>query len=153
MPRALALALALVTTVAARPTAAEAPAEACALVSKAEVAQIVGAAVDDPESRPGASSADVTFTQCTWASGFKSIGLGVRISKKGDSEPAYARQTMIDSGMKVEDVPGLGDTAFWTGMQLQAYRGKTHQVVVTVMGFDKAKERAVELARKALSKL
>jgi hypothetical protein len=131
--------------------------DACALVTTADVQQAVGAPVGDPERRPAASSADVTFTNCSWPSpdGFKSLGVGLRLSKKGDGDPAYARQTMAGSGMTVEDVAGLGDVAFWTvGMnQLQVFRGKHTQLTVTVLGFGQPKDVAIAVARKALEKL
>ncbi len=62
---------------------------------------------------------------------------------------------MIDSGMKVEDVTGVGDAAFWTlGMnQLQTFKGTNIQAVISVFGFEKPKEKAIEVAKKTLEKL
>lgn len=133
---------------------AQAPTDACALLTREEVQQIVGVPLAAPEKRPGASSADVTFTQCAFASedGMKSLTLGYRVSKKPDGGAPVARQAMVDAGMKVEDVAGLGDAAFWTGMQLQAFRGTNVQFVVSTFGFDGAKDKAIAVARKALAK-
>ena len=131
--------------------------DACALLTKAEVEAIAGRPMSKGAPPPAVppASADVTFTQCSWptADGDNPIGLAVRISKKGDSAPGYARQTAIDSGFKVEDVSGLGDLAFWNGIQLQVFRGKDLQLVVNVMGHRDAKEKAIQVARKALAKL
>ena len=152
---ALATSLALLlAAVGASPVAA---ADACALITKAEMEAIAGqpmSAGAPPPATPPASP-DVTFTQCSWptADGDSPIGIGVRISKKGDSAPQYARQVAVDSGFKVEDVSGLGDVAFWTGIQLQVFRGKDLQLVVNVMGHRDAKEKAIQVARKALAKL
>ncbi|HET8647128.1 MAG TPA: hypothetical protein VFO85_16645 [Vicinamibacteria bacterium] len=149
-------------TAASPPPAAATPAaapvrttDACGLVTKAEVEQILGTAVGEPQSLPGASSADVSFTQCTFASpeGDKTLGVALRVSKKGDGQPEAARQVMVSSGAKVEDVPGLADAAFWAGMQLQAFRGRHAQLVVTVLGFPNGKDAAVQVARKALARL
>jgi hypothetical protein len=131
--------------------------DACALLTKAEMEAITGRPMSKGAPPPAVppASADVTFTQCSWptADGDDPIGIGVRISKKGDSAPAYARQTAIDSGFKVEDVAGLGDVAFWTGIQLQVFRGKDLQIVVSVMGHKDAKDKAIQVARKALARL
>lgn len=131
--------------------------DACALLTKAEVEAIAGRPMSKGAPPPAVppASADVTFTQCSWptADGDNPIGLSVRISKKGDGAPGYARQTAIDSGFKVEDVSGLGDLAFWNGIQLQVFRGKDLQLVVNIMGHKGGKEKAVAVARKALAKL
>jgi len=115
---------------------------ACTLLSKAEAEGIVGEPVTDGKKGPEPpSSKDVSVSQCVYASadGLKSLGVLVRRSARGDNSPGYARQTMVDSGMKVQDVAGVGDGAFWAGVQLQAFKGAGDQVVVTVMGFDRPK--------------
>ena len=131
--------------------------DACALLTKVEVEAIAGRPMSKGAPPPAVppASADVTFTQCSWptADGDNPIGLAVRISKKGDGAPGYARQTAIDSGFKVEDVSGLGDLAFWNGIQLQVFRGKDLQIVVNVMGHKDGKAKAIQVARKALARL
>jgi hypothetical protein len=149
--------LAMTPLVCAAGAVPAAAVDACALLTKAEVEAIAGRPMSKgapPPALPPAS-ADVTFTQCSWptADGDNPIGISVRISKKGDSAPAYARQTAIDSGFKVEDVSGLGDLAFWNGIQLQVFRGKDLQLVVNIMGHADGKEKAIQVARKALAKL
>jgi hypothetical protein len=79
--------------------------------------------------------------------------LMLRISSAGDNNPGYAKQVIIDSGIKVEDVSGVGDVAFWSGMQLQAFKGKNIQVIVNVYGFENEKEKAVQVAQKVIGKL
>jgi hypothetical protein len=143
---------------AARETAAAAAAipHACTLLPKVEAEAIVGEPLGDvrkgPEPPP---SADVTSSQCFYPSsdGSRSMGVTVRHSKRGDNSPGYARQAMVDSGVKVHDVAGVGDTAFWAGVQLQAFRGAHLEVVVTMMGIDRPEERATAAARKVLEKL
>lgn len=145
----------IVLAVAAVAESADPP-HACDLVSKDEMQAIIGEPLGEPEKKavppPGAT---VAFSLCTYPSkdGMGSLGLGLRTSQKGDNDPAFARHTMVSNGFKVEDVPGLGDAAFWTGIQLEAFKGKHVQLVVSVTGFADAKGRAVKAARKALEKL
>ena len=129
---------------------------ACSLLPKAEAEAVAGEPLGEPKKGPDApASADVTSSQCLYASadGMRSMSVLVRHSKKGDNAPGYVRGVMKDSGMKVEDVPGLGDTAFWAGVQLQAFKGAHVQVVVSMMGFDRPRERATAAAGKTLEKL
>ena len=126
---------------------------ACSLLPKAEAEAVVGEPLGEPKKGPEApASADVTTSQCLYASaeGMRSMSVLVRHSKKGDNSPGYVRGVMKDSGMTVEDVPGLGDAAFWAGVQLQAFKGAHVQVAVTMMGFDRPRERATAAARKTL---
>jgi len=131
--------------------------DACALLTRADVEAIAGRPMAEGAKPPMVppASADVTVSMCSWTTpdGDDPIGVSVRVSKKGDSEPAYARQAAVDGGMKVEDVAGVGDVAFWTGIQLQVFRGKNVQLIVNIMGHSGAKEKAVLAARKALAKL
>lgn len=129
---------------------------ACGLLPKAEAEAVAGQPLGEPQKGPEApASADVTASQCLYASadGTRSMSVLVHHSKKGDNSPGYVRGVMKDSGMKVEDVPGLGDAAFWAGVQLQAFKGAHVQVVVTMMGFDRPRERATAAARKVLERL
>jgi hypothetical protein len=123
-------------------------------VSVADVQQVLGVPLDPPEKRPGPATPDVTFTMCSFASadGMKSLTIGYRVSKKPDGGAGPARQAAVDAGMKVEDVPGLGDAAFWTGLQLQAFRGTNVQIAISTFGIDGAKDKAIAVARKALAK-
>ena len=142
------------------PASVKAPAaavgHACSLLPKAEAEAVVGEPLGEPKKGPDApASADVTASQCLYASadGMRSMSVLVRHSKKGDNSPGYVRGVMKDSGMKVEDIPGVGDTAFWAGVQLQAFKGAHVQVVVSIMGFDRPRERATAAARKTLERL
>jgi hypothetical protein len=128
----------------------------CTLLPKAEAEAVAGEPLGEPKKGPEApASADVTASQCLYASsdGMRSMSVLVRHSKKGDNEPGYARGAMKSSGMTVTDVPGLGDAAFWTGGQLQAFKGRHVQVVVSMIGFERPEERATAAARKLLEKL
>jgi hypothetical protein len=140
---------------ATTPPAATAP-DVCSLLAKADVQAIVGEPMGEPTKGPQVpSSPDVTTSQCMYASadGMKSLSVLVRNSKRGDNAPGYSRQVMVDSGVKVEDVPGVADTAFWAGVQLQAFRGANLQVIVSVMGFARPRDAAVAVARKVLEKV
>ena len=136
-------------------TAATVP-DVCSLLAKADVQAIVGEPLGEPTKGPQLpSSPDVTTSQCMYASadGMKSLSVLVRNSKRGDNAPGYSRQVMVDSGVKVEDVPGVADTAFWAGVQLQAFRGANLQIVVSVTGFARPRDTAAAVARKVLEKV
>ena len=129
---------------------------ACTLLPRADAQVIIAEPIGEPKKGPEApASADVTTSQCLYATtdGLRSMTVLVRHSKRGDNSPGYVRKTISDSGMKVTDVAGVGDTAFWAGVQLQAFKGANHQVVVTMMGISRPQERAADAARKVLAKL
>jgi hypothetical protein len=137
-------------------TAPASPPHACALLTPVEAAAITGEPMREAQEGPDApASGDVTSSQCVYPSsdGSRTLGVLVRHSKKGDNEPGFARKAIADSGLPVEDVPGVGDTAFWYGTQLQAYEGRHLQVVVTAIGLDRARERAAAAASRVLEKL
>ena len=142
---------------AGQTTAAAAPIpHVCTLMPKADAEAIVGEPLGEPKKAPEPPfSADVTISQCLYAStdGLRSMSILVRHSKRGDNSPGYARNAMAESGIKVNDVPGLGDAAFWAGVQLQAFKGAHLQVAVSMMGIDRPEERATAAARKILEKL
>ena len=130
--------------------------EACSVLSKEDVQNIVGEPVGDPEKGPNfPKGTGVALSQCSYnsANGSKSMTLMLRISSAGDNNPGYAKQVIIDRGIKVEDVSGVGDVAFWSGMQLQAFKGKNIQVIVNVYGFENEKEKAVQVVQKVIGKL
>jgi len=148
------------TAGAEKSTTGAAPAAAiphtCTLLPKPEAEAIVGETLGDAKKGPEPpASADVTSSQCIYASadGLRSMSVLVRHSKRGDNSPGYARGVLVDSGMKVSNVPGVGDAAFWAGVQLQAFKGANLQVVVTMMGIDRPEARATAAARKILEKL
>jgi hypothetical protein len=143
---------------------APAPARhACSLVSKDEFRRIAGEAVADPREGPPLPPprGDVSVSQCTYASadGSHSLDLLVRTSLRGDNDPDYVRRAFARGGMLVQELPGLGDSAFWAGRQLNAFKGAHVQVVVTVAGFAdangfaKARRRGEKVARQALERL
>jgi hypothetical protein len=163
--RVLVLYAALAPSAAARVSGEEAvsPTDACALLSRAEFRRIAGEEVAEPRQGPPlpAPSADVTVSECTFASadGARSVTLLVRRSRRGDNDPDYVRRAFARGGMLVQEMPGLGDAAFWAGRQLNAFKGAHVQVVVTVAGFSdargfaRARQRGEQVARRALERL
>ena len=133
---------------------AKAP-QACTVVSKEDAQKIAKESIGEVRAEKPTQSEKVIVTQCAYAStdGMKSMNLLVRISNAEDNSPDYVKQTMKDSGMPIEDVSGVGDTAFWTMMQFQAFKGKGLQVVVSVFGFSEPKEKAMGMAKLALENL
>ena len=129
--------------------------QACSLLSKAELQKIAGEAIEEPQQRPQPQNDKVKVTTCTYAGteGIKSMSLLVRISNADDNSPDYVKQTMKDSGMNIEDVSGVGDSAFWTSMQLQVFKGKGIQLAISVFGFSNPKDLAIATAKKTLENL
>jgi hypothetical protein len=139
------------------------PPHACALLSRDEFQRIAGEPVAEPRQGPPLPppKADVFVSECTYlsADGAHSVTLLVRTSQKGDNDPDYVRRAFTRGGMLVQEMRGLGDSAFWAGRQLNAFKGAHVQVVVTVAGFAdargfaRARQRGEKVARRALERL
>lgn len=125
----------------AAPGAAPVPAaqsrDACAILPAAQVAAIVGQQVRDSLalSMTGPGGA-VTLSQCNYATEANPAvaSLMVRRGQEGQAAAAASqgpRQTLVESGIPVEDVPGLGDLAFWGGNQLHVFTDSGWYLIVT----------------------
>ena len=139
-------------------TTAAAPRDACAILPAAEVSAIIGQPVRDSLalSMPGPGGA-VTLSQCNYATATNpaAVSLMLRQGQEGqgvESASQGARQSLVESGVTVEDVAGLGDLAFWGGNQLHVLTdGGWHLVVTPEPAGGLAQARA--LAEKALGRL
>lgn len=131
------------------------PPTACALVTGDDGSAALGEAVDEPVEQivnPGGPET-AALSQCTiQASGTpaRTLTLFLRRSPVSDNTPDSVRRTYAESGLAVEDVPGLGDAAFWVSSQLHVFVGGNLYYTVTLHGLGDAiaRERATGLARR-----
>ena len=130
--------------------------DVCAILTKEELTTIVGEPI--AEAKKGefpAGHPKVKVTQCTYSAtkGAKSLDVLIKnSSRRGDSAESI-KKLMIDTGSKIEDVSGVGDTAFWSGAQLHVFKGPNLSVLVSVMGFQNPKEKSIKVAKFVLSKV
>lgn len=136
---------------------AASPAHACALLSAAEVQQVIGAPVRDSLalSMTGADGS-VTLSQCNYATADNPAALAVMLRRNAeDANPAIAaqgvRQSLVESTVEVQDVAGLGDIAFWGGNQLHVFAPRWHLTISPIPSA--GLEQARSLATRALAKL
>ncbi|MGH8250155.1 MAG: hypothetical protein ACREVI_05585 [Steroidobacteraceae bacterium] len=133
---------------------------ACDLVTKDEGAAALGEAVDEPvEQIISAGSAELAaMSMCTvqaTAAPGKTLSLSFRRSPVPDNQPESVRGTLTDSGVRTEDVPGIGDTAFWGASELHVFFGGNSYLSVSVRGLDdgpEARAKASDAARKAIDR-
>ena len=138
--------------------AAQTPAkklDPCALVTKADVQQIVGKPVADP--KPNQSNATV----CDFKVGdFGTIGFMAQPSTPGVT-PDRIMAELQKRKTQVSEVKGIGERAFFAAMgygmtQLNAFKGP-HYIIVTLLipGAAEAQQKAIaeKLMAKALAKL
>jgi len=139
----------------AEAAAPDAPLHACALLPPSEVEAVLGApardslALDMPAEGGG-------LTQCNYAVGDDpaAVSLMLRVSPEGTSPgnaPASVRASIEEAGVSVEDVPDLGEQAFWGGNQLHVFRGRWHLVVSPARAGGLSQARS--LAERALAAL
>jgi hypothetical protein len=147
------------TATAATPSvSATAPANACELLPASEVTTILGETVRDSVALalPGGGAA-TTLSQCNYASATNAAAVSLMLRRNAPGETATqgmkgARETMAQSGVTVEDVPGLGEAAFWGGNQLHVFTNNGWYLVASPSrSGGLAQARA--LAEKAMSRL
>ena len=138
--------------------------DACSVLEKADVGQVLGTVVESTSlalvHEPGAS--DAGTSECTYmlAGGGRATVM-TRWSPIADNTPdamkaarnATAAAMKAFSDKPVEDVPGVGKSAFFVpGVnQLNAFIGDDKFIIITLTSApnDKAKDMAIALARKA----
>lgn len=133
---------------------------ACDLVTGDEGAAALGEAVDEPvEQVISAGSAEMAaMSMCTvqaTASPGKTLFLSFRRSPVADNQPESVRQTLTESGVTAEDIPGIGDAAFWGASELHVFFGGNSYLAVSVRGLDDgpgALARATDVARRAIGR-
>ena len=125
----------------------------CDLVSKDEAAAILGEAVED---------ADTGAAACVYSASsndsFASVGLGLfSFEVEGAAETSFAQgKAQVSSP---EDVPGLGDEAYWDPSGSLDIRQGRHFVTISIAFADgdsfspQGKQAALDLAPTALERL
>ncbi len=138
--------------------------EACALLAKVEVEKILGQPVEaaNPGRLTEGTETTAAASQCLYkTASAQTVELFARRSPVDDNTPEAiqrVRDTLKELTQKTPvEVAGLGDTAFWTASrQLHVFAQGHLYFYVAMMNFKdevKAKTKAIELARQALSNL
>ena len=134
--------------------------DACAMLDKGVVGQVLGSAVTKAElstvTEPTDATAGLSMCSYTLADG-KTASLLTRWSPVPDNSVDAIKRTRAMSEEtapgKVVDVPGIGHNAYWVGgplAQLNWFMGEDRYANLTLFGFDevKAKVLAETLARR-----
>jgi hypothetical protein len=130
--------------------------EVCAILTKEDLAAIVGEPI--AEAKKGefpAGHPKVKVAQCTYkaSKGAKALDVLIKDSSRAADSPESIKKLMMDMGSKIEEVPGVADTAFWSDSQLHAFKGKNLLVLVSVMGFQDPKDKSIKVAKFVLTKI
>jgi hypothetical protein len=136
--------------------------DACEVLPKTEVEKIIGDGIKSANlSRvTEGTQATAAFSQCTYtANGGQIVEFFARRSPINDNTTEAiqkSRDTMKGFG-KLEDVSGIGKTAFWIGSsmnQLHVFEGENIYLYFTMRGSKteaEAKAKATELAKQAIN--
>jgi len=137
--------------------------DACSIIDKTTVAQVLGVAVTEASvslvHEPSAGAGDAATSECTYILDSGRASVMTRWSPIADNTDGAintAKKTMTETlaafgGGKVEDVAGLGKASFWVAKanQLQSFIGEDRMVLITVPDGPDAKTKAIALAKKA----
>jgi hypothetical protein len=144
--------------------------DACTLMTKADVAAIMGQPYQDgvPGLQNDGSGGTAAFSECRFAQvsdQLTEVRVFVRRSPVDDNTPAAIdqdRQSMRENfNATVRDVSGIGDVAFWavypSGKQLHVFKGGNLYLFVTLSSTlpdnDATIAKAKALAQKTLDQL
>lgn len=135
--------------------------DACALITQEEAAAALGEQVGLPKQQVLSEATENTaeVSRCSFeavASAAKTVSILARRSSFKDSRPSSVRETLAGSGIEVQDVPGVGDTAFWGSNQLHVFKGDDLYLIISIFGIKgeaEALERTKSLAQKALARV
>lgn len=120
------------------------------LLTAEEVSQALGEPAGPAETqldKPGLS-------QAAWSTkdGRRRVSLMARTGHVDGQGGDAMRASLRDAGAAVEDVTGLGRSAFWTEGSLYAYDERGNAFILMISDGPGAKDRAVGLMRKALER-
>lgn len=138
---------------AAAPAAAESGnLNACAILSKADIAQITGMKVEEVKDR---MSSPMT-SQCTFIAA-DATAVDVMIKRSPVNYDVAAEMNGMKKampGIPQRELAGIGDKAYYMGGQLNVYRGGDY-VLISMLGFPPGEktDTAAALARKVLSQI
>jgi hypothetical protein len=102
-------------------TAGEAPPDACALLTAADLEGIFGSEVGTPKPGQAIGTAEAGMTSCAWKTvdGKAGVSLGLRRGAQYRPDPAAFEQYAAEfeknmsTRPEVQPVPGLGSAALW----------------------------------------
>jgi len=111
---------------------------ACSLLTQEEAAAILG----EPVEKPANSTTGGTVSNCNWmTSSFQMIGILVRLASTPEEAETVRNQAHQQSkslsGVDPEDIPGLGENAYWAGgniNQLNVFKGKYWLIITASKG-------------------
>jgi hypothetical protein len=153
------IALALALAAACGDDAGAAAVTACSLVTQAEGAEALGEAVNEPVEQivsPGGEGRSAV-SQCTLqatATAGKTLTVFLTTPMRGNQSESV-RGTLVESGIPVEDVSGIGEGSLWSSNQLHVFVPGELYLIVTVrgpFGDSVARARATRIARQALAR-
>lgn len=137
------------------PTPSASPAatlSACALVTQAEVEQALGRAVRTRAEANGRTSSECGFSEAASADGAATLTLGW-----GPEGAPVFEGTRTMPNMGVRPAPGIGDDAYWTGLndsyQMLYVRKGDHNLIVSTLGRHDRRAAGEQLARAALGRM
>lgn len=132
-------------------------ADACALLPPGEVEPIVGRPVSDSLALAMPSDGPITLSQCNYAAGDNAALVSLLLRRGTEGQTAQSasesvRESLVTSGMELQEVPGLGGAALWGSNQLHVFGDAGWYIIVTP---DAAAglEQARALAERAVSRL
>jgi hypothetical protein len=137
---------------------ASVPADACEVLPGSDVQSVLGEPVRDSLAlKMPDTEGPATLSQCNYATADNpaAVSLLLRRNAPGESVETASRsvrQTLSESNVQVDDVPTLGEIAFWGGNQLHVFVGQEWYVVISPVPAA-GLEQARSLADLALSRL
>jgi hypothetical protein len=119
------------------------PLDACAIITAAQVDEILGDTPGDPivgMNQPGDDRL-AQVSQCTWPAqdSERVLSVLIRRTPTDQNTPAaieQVRETLRTAGLTLEDADGPGDVTFWTGTELHVFRGQREYAIVELTGFE-----------------
>lgn len=140
--------------------------DACTLITQNEAADALGQAASAPKHGAVENAGDATsalVSTCNYnatdADSLASVSLLVRRAPTDENTPAAidaVRETVKGLGSTTQDVPGLGNTAFWGAHQLHVFSGGRTYLIVSMFGMQEdagALDRAQQVAKLILARL
>ena len=134
-------------TSASTVSATSGPANACALLPASDVTAVLGEPVRDSVALL-MTEGDRILSQCNYASASTPVAASLMIRRSAPGEtPAQqskgTREVMTQSGATVQDVPGLGEVAFWGADQLHVFTNNWYLIASPTASGGLAQARAL----------
>jgi hypothetical protein len=127
---------------------------ACSLVTQQEAEELLNEKLAAPreEQHLEGESTRAAMSSCLFPSeSQKSLSIFYRKSPIADNSPESIqaiKNTVSGEGSSLEEVDGVGNTAFWSNNQLHVFEGDRSYLIITVDGLPD-EEQSSEAAKKA----